>query len=267
MAKKKQKTKKEEKVKITKVDETVFDSGLEVHDDCPYRKAKIIVSPKVWRAIIQLIARFRDDEWILDLYGKRDDDNNEIRVEDFRIPRQEVSGATCERKENPEPRIGDNEFLGMIHSHNTMAASFSGEDKKTALNYGMLGVVNNKLDCKFLIRKTMPCGALIVFETENVGWDVEGLDVSNIKKKTYAYSWKKSTSKTTKSTKRVVEKKDDDIYDDEIYDAVIDEIETKRLCEYYDSGHCRLEGTYCPFGGQKSYCGYYSENVAQDTRW
>ena len=56
-------------------------------------------------------------------------------------------------------------------------------------------------------------------------------------------------------------------YYDDVYDTVIDEIESRRLCEFYDSGHCRLMATYCPLAGQKKYCSYYSENVAQDTRW
>lgn len=130
-----------------------FDDALVCHK-CDYLESKkeartLVFAADVW-AMWQAATRVRDSLEILAL-GKVVDG----RVVELHIPAQEVSGGACELREQ------NGHYDLMIHSHHSMGAFFSSDDKATALpNYRYNVVTSHKGDAEAVERINLPCGGM-----------------------------------------------------------------------------------------------------------
>lgn len=92
---------------------------------CPVTENSAGVVRMAPELIATIAGAVRDDiEWIALLVGKRSEDGLEVEVTDFLIPKQHRSAAEAQLIEMDLP---DN-VVGVMHSHHTMGAFFSGTD-------------------------------------------------------------------------------------------------------------------------------------------
>lgn len=101
---------------------------IKVVDDCPYTRSGMGVL-KLSHYVIGIIAGavYDKDEWMAFLVGKRSEDGLEVIVDGLEIPEQYRGYGNCElvNKEDLDPQI-----VGVIHSHHSLGAFFSGTDNK-----------------------------------------------------------------------------------------------------------------------------------------
>jgi hypothetical protein len=121
-----------------------------VYSDCGYCKGKkmeeeLIVPWKIYSEWLFMNQHMGNKEWgavfnVVD--GK---------ITDYKIPPQYVTGTECAFREE----LGGN---GMIHSHHTMSASFSGQDDKQQRNvytWSLILTATGYVACK---KAQLPCG-------------------------------------------------------------------------------------------------------------
>lgn len=101
-------------------------------------------------------------EWIALLNGKRSEDGYEVTVDRFTIPQQYRTGGDAEMLEQEL----DSDVVGVIHSHHSMGAFFSGIDTNT-LNPRfpssiVVAIARNSMgfNYKAVGKVTLPCGAV-----------------------------------------------------------------------------------------------------------
>lgn len=96
--------------------------------DCPHSRKAIGVVSMPPELIAQLAAAVKDtDEWAILLLGERLNNGYEVNVSDYRVPPQSRSGGHVSIDEFDN----DAEIVGVVHSHHSMGAFFSGTDTAT----------------------------------------------------------------------------------------------------------------------------------------
>lgn len=155
-------------------------------DLVPIEKMKCIVPHKLLEAIrtieIGVNRKFgSSNEFSIFIHGDYDADGNLLVNEDFYIPKQNVSGATVDYQEEPQPF-----YNGCLHKHPSGCTSFSGTDKKyinSNFDFSLLyvnskitkGIVNIPYDGKHRIQ----CDLNIQIDSEQVVCDI---NIDNITK-------------------------------------------------------------------------------------
>ena len=155
-------------------------------DLVPIEKMKCIVPHKLLEAIrtieIGVNRKFgSSNEFSIFIHGDYDPDGNLIVNEDFYIPKQNVSGASVDYQEEPQPF-----YNGCLHKHPSGCTSFSGTDKKyinSNFDFSLLyvnskitkGIVNIPYDGKHRIQ----CDLNIQIDSDQV---VCNINIDNITK-------------------------------------------------------------------------------------
>lgn len=169
---KKEKDNNEKEVKVVKLNKG-WDIKKEVEKttECgEVHTPKIVLKEEVYDKIVALMKEFSSSEWMAYLIGRKEEER--FVVEDLHVPEQEVSSSYCESKE-----VEPNGSIGMIHSHHSMGAFFSGtDDSSINLNNELSIVVSNKggsLEFLCSIRLKTPCGKYIFKRTSTVEVEME----------------------------------------------------------------------------------------------
>lgn len=185
----------------TDIDIDTFDGGwenttedLKVVSTCgrkPEGPLNIIFSRLAKSKVDFLMAKFPSCEWLAYLIG----DEQTRYVRDISIPTQEVSsGAVNNVGTKPTGTIG------VIHSHHSMGAFFSGTDDAYINQNNDISVVIAHKGIKAQVRWVTPCGykvvsdGAVVVESENLFDEktFEGDIEQNITRSTYSTSFSKS---------------------------------------------------------------------------
>lgn len=128
----------------------------EIKGKCPIFTDKLEV--RVPHEIYQswhVLAKRHKDEWIAYLTGEIDETKAFYQVDGFYFPPQVASGGHCEPIQNSfefRPRT-----IGTVHSHNVMAAFFSGTDL-AHMNWPVELVINAKGEMATAVRTKFECG-------------------------------------------------------------------------------------------------------------
>ena len=157
-------------------------------DLVPIEKIKCIVPHKLLDAIrtieIGVNRKFgSSNEFSIFIHGDYDLDGNLIVNEDFYIPKQNVSGASVDYQEEPQPF-----YNGCLHKHPSGCTSFSGTDKKyinSNFDFSLLyvnskitkGIVNIPYDGKHRIQ----CELNIQIDSEQVVCDINIDNITKVK--------------------------------------------------------------------------------------
>jgi len=152
----------------------VWKSNLKVVEECPFRKKKVVIPPKIYRQLMS--AKKIETEVILFLKIKNSEDV--IKVEEIKIPKQRVSIGSCKALEDfPECQ-------GVFHTH-PMQAFFSGIDEEHLNANNVLSLVLGRDgEMKASIREKVPCGILLSYEAEiEIEEDLEEKFIRKIKEK------------------------------------------------------------------------------------
>lgn len=194
-----------------------------VYTDCGYckgrmMKEKLLIPTDIYMTITALLKAYPSLEWgaVFDVVDGK--------VTNFRVPLQEVTGASVTFKED----LGGN---GCIHSHNKMGAFWSGQDDSQFRNITEYSiVVNNNWDYQACRRVKLPCGGFSYIDVELVT-EVD-VNIEQYKDKiqekrrvespilshgysSYIYKWKEPETKEKKS-EPAKKKSDEDLSDDEL---------------------------------------------------
>ena len=126
---------------------------------------------KEWCYLIDLC----DTEFLL-VFNYEEMGENKFKIKNYRIPLQEVSSVSAEKKEESM-----NEFNGILHSHVNMGVFESKDDMDTHQNYMMCIIMNKqkKMLCK--IKYRLPCNMGINLQVQNI--IVENMELEKLKKK------------------------------------------------------------------------------------
>lgn len=130
---------------------------------------------KAHMKIQQLMKHYPQLEWLAYLVGSIDHETHEVIVDDLEIPdAQSVSGASVNNVEYDWSK--GLPIIGVIHSHNTMGAFFSGtDDAYINQNHDVSIVVSTAKHSpiKGQVRVKTPCDAYVLSENDNVKFKVE----------------------------------------------------------------------------------------------
>lgn len=149
-------------------------------------KGVIEIDPEI---LTRLAGAVRDrDEWLVILLGERKQNGLHVIVDNYYVPRKQKRGpATCSTEE-PLPESISRDVVGVVHSHNNMAAIFSATDKgEGGLNrtFPMSIVISTQYkqedkECMLLGfayqaegRFTLPCGGLGVAQFDVIPLGIE----------------------------------------------------------------------------------------------
>ena len=154
-----------------------WDSGIEFINTCDHMEVPnflVKFSLKAHMKIQQLMKHYPHLEWLGYLVGKMDYENGEVIVDDIKIPDQSVSAASVY---NVEYEWADGlPIIGVIHSHNTMGAFFSGtDDSYINQNHDVSVVVSTSSRSPILgqVRVKTPCDRYILSEGTKVKFKVD----------------------------------------------------------------------------------------------
>lgn len=116
----------------------LFDAKEEIKivKSCPVTKASTGVLEFSPELVAKVAGAVKDKiEWMVLLLGERSADGFHVKVTDFRVPKQRRSGADVKMAEPMEGdgSTVDDAVVGVLHSHHSMGAFFSGTDN-TELN-------------------------------------------------------------------------------------------------------------------------------------
>jgi len=149
-----------------------WDAGIEILSSCD----KVVVSPYhiefhllSHQKINKLKSFYPHLEWLAYLVGTVNHETHRVEVEDLIIPdSQQVTGASVYNVEYEWPVLPDGkQIIGVIHSHHTMGAFFSGtDDAYINQNHDVSIVVATAKGREILsqIRVKVPCGAYVLAE-------------------------------------------------------------------------------------------------------
>lgn len=200
--------------KTTKKDDSytsrssAWDTGYEALEDeeCPDMDVDrtLILYNSVYFKIRSMMDEMNRKEWMGYLKGFEDD--GDIYIEDIYIPEQTVTSANVNNEEEqPEDSIG------MVHSHHSMGAFWSGTDRSSIIHQNKANmVVDSDMEMEATTLVDLPCGRTAVVDADvlvmNEGDDFEDWaeeQEDKIQTKTYSssYSYKKRKTKK-KGTKK-----------------------------------------------------------------
>ena len=130
-------------------------------EDCPEKKAKIVLSEKAQKQIKTLLRKYPEQEWLAGLRGVETESGFQIDS----IFLVEQVNTSVKTDPTPAGAVELNKGIGWIHSHNKMGVFFSEDDRTTALNYPVSIVVNNAEDYTGKIKRQMSCGRTLMLES------------------------------------------------------------------------------------------------------
>ena len=116
----------------------------------------VYIAPLAQNKISLLMDKFPDKEWLGYLIG--DVQDNVFLIRNIVVPEQEVTGASVEVLKFP---VGTKDIIGVMHSHNTMSAYFSGVDNDYINSNHSLSLVISDKGMKGTARFKTPCGVFI----------------------------------------------------------------------------------------------------------
>ena len=180
-----------------------WSSNLHVSKDnkCPHiedPETDIIIPYSLWQKIMGLTCDI-STEWLGYLGASRLTDGKWKAI-DIKIPPQEVTGSNVK----PTDTIHSE---GVIHSHVSMGAFFSGtDDDYLNENHDFSIVVNKRGETKAVLRHKLPCGSMTLIDAKVVVEMPEAPDVSafitsakeNITEHTYVSSYQNVKNKKTR---------------------------------------------------------------------
>lgn len=122
----------------------------------------LVFTSEVYGKIRGLMAKFPSSEWLAFLK-----EENGLIV-DLMVPKQKVSAGSVDV--DPSDPLASDMTNGVIHSHNTMGAFFSGTDDSYLNNTYAFSIVvakkGRKLEFKGVRKITLPCGSLFIPEVD-----------------------------------------------------------------------------------------------------
>lgn len=146
------------------MEQNKWSTGLkcDLAPDCSYKDK--ITEPTVHiplpvYLVIRQLCKDIAIEWQMFLIGTVD--GNMYNVTNYFIPKQLVTASSVEDDDNlPTSWYKENNVIGTLHSHGTMAVFFSGTDDTNNQNSPVAChvVVNNADEYLACIRTTLPCG-------------------------------------------------------------------------------------------------------------
>jgi proteasome lid subunit RPN8/RPN11 len=112
-------------------------------NECPESKLDVIQIPEgIWNDILDLYKLYLPKEFAI--YLIMEETSTGYRINDYVLPKQTVSGASVDINEEP-PKA---EIIGHFHSHATMDAFFSGQDRRH-FNWPVHIVMGSKIRSSF----------------------------------------------------------------------------------------------------------------------
>lgn len=167
--------------------------------ECPElktnEKIKIFFSEKAYESIRSYCALLPNIEWCAGLKGIKKE-NGDYEISDLIFPEQEGAAAHIEVSDNGARELHqEKEIIGWLHSHNTMAAFFSGEDLENASDFQISVTVNNDLDTASKVRIQLSCGrttlvdaeAVFMVEEEEIKDEYKEIVTAKFKERQYSY--------------------------------------------------------------------------------
>ena len=160
-----------------------WDAGIEILPNCgkvTVPQYHIAFDLLAHQKINKLKAYYPRLEWLAYLVGSVDHETNKVVVEDLIIPdSQQVTGASVYNVEYEWGVLPDGkQIIGVIHSHHTMGAFFSGtDDAYINQNHDVSIVVATAKgrEIKSQIRVKVPCGSYVL--AEDITYSVNYPDV------------------------------------------------------------------------------------------
>ena len=147
----------------------------ECHRNCKESKdisfrISVLLTPKAIASIKTAMVKFPAIEWLGTLHGEKLEDKSigytTYIVKDIKLSEQQEQGITHARSLT----IPEEDTLGTVHSHHTMGAFASSEDREAALNWGIIMIVSYT-GTKAYSAIELPCGKMILQQCEVVGND------------------------------------------------------------------------------------------------
>jgi len=137
-------------------EESFWDSGLQIISACGKAPVSITVNitPTVKRKIDLLMAKYQNREWLAYLTGK------DLTVDDMVVPKQVATSTSVSNIQYPA-ELKD-KIIGVIHSHHSMGAFFSGTDHDYINGNHDISIVVSRNDIKAQVRWDTPCGGKII---------------------------------------------------------------------------------------------------------
>jgi hypothetical protein len=146
---------------------------LKIVNECgrkPIEPINVYFNRLAYSKVQYLMKKFRSCEWLAYLIG----DKNNRYIKDIFIPSQEASSGAINNV-GPKP-VGT---IGVIHSHHSMGAFFSGTDDAFINQNNDISIVIAHSGIKAMVKWTTPCGYKL--ETEgNVIVEKENLFDENL---------------------------------------------------------------------------------------
>ena len=177
----------------------ILDVKVKNYGECGYckeQKELIKVPSEIFIQWIALMWKMDDKEW-----GGVYDVVDGV-IQNFRIPEQEVSGSTCEFKE-------DLPANGIIHSHHTMGSFHSGQDDAQARNLYDYSLVISSKNIIGTRRKILPCGGFGYIPLDIQVMGVPEIDTSKIKLETPKYEIITQNTEQTKQSLSLNDKEEE----------------------------------------------------------
>lgn len=115
--------------------------------NCPVTSGstgRVIIPPILLAELVGTLDREAGEEWLVLLHGKREEGGLTYRVERITVPPEQKRHSS--EVELPD-MVEESDLIGVLHSHHSMGAFFSGTDK-TKLNpkYDLSIVISSRLE-------------------------------------------------------------------------------------------------------------------------
>ena len=155
----------------------VLEVRVKDYGECGYcqdedNRAVLYVPWGIWMEWQHISLKMKDKEWGAVFWVKDD------TVTSYKIPKQEVSGAECEFKEE----LGGD---GMVHSHHSMGAFHSAQDDRHARNLYLYSIVLSNKDGSVATKRIkLPCGGFGYLKLELCPTGLPEIDLSQIAERT-----------------------------------------------------------------------------------
>lgn len=178
-------------VKKTYSTRTFWETDMEIIDGCG-KVAKdfhIFIMPLAKAKIESLMKEYKSLEWLAYLIGEIDWEKEKAVVRDLYIPEQTISAAAVN---NVGPV--NMETVGVIHSHHSMGAFFSGTDDDYINQNNDISIVVAHDGMKAQVRAKTPCGAYAIVDASvsidlGINFDSDGF-IKEIKDKLKRHTYK-----------------------------------------------------------------------------
>lgn len=114
----------------------------------------VYIKPLVKRKIDLLMDKYKNREWLAYLFGEV---GEQIIIEDMDVPKQRATAARVDEVEYKVPE--GKRVIGVIHSHHSMGATFSGTDDTWINMNHDISILVAHTGIQSRVRWTAPCGA------------------------------------------------------------------------------------------------------------